>query len=87
MHKKELTESENQFTITDILTFENPVFLIVKDYQVESYENEEVLAEYSFSNLMPFKDVVDGVVNNEKVHLTKEDLAVSNTKIENWFKQ
>ena len=26
-------------------------------------------------------------VNNEKVHLTKEDLALSNTKIENWFTQ
>ena len=36
---------------------------------------------------MPFKDVVDCVVNNEKVHLTKEDLALSNTKIENWFMQ
>ena len=27
------------------------------------------------------------VVNYEKVHLTKEDLALSNTKIENWFTQ
>ena len=25
--------------------------------------------------------------NNEKVHLAKEDLALSNTKIENWFTQ
>ena len=30
---------------------------------------------------MPLKDVVDCVVNNEKVHLTKEDLALSNTKV------
>ena len=27
------------------------------------------------------------VVNDEKVHLTKEDLALSNTNIENWFTQ
>ena len=32
-------------------------------------------------------DVVECVVNDEKVHLTKEDLALSNTKIENWFTQ
>ena len=31
------------------------------------------------------KDVVECVVNDEKVHLTKEDLALSNTEIENWF--
>ena len=30
---------------------------------------------------------VECVVNDEKVHLTKEDLALSNTKIENWFTQ
>ena len=34
---------------------------------------------------MPFKVAVDCVVNNEKVHLTKEDLALSNTEFENWF--
>ena len=27
------------------------------------------------------------VVNDEQIHLTKEDLALSNTKIENWFTQ
>ena len=32
-----------------------------------------------------FQDVVECVINDEKVHLTKEDLALSNTKIENWF--
>ena len=36
---------------------------------------------------MPFKGVVDCVVNNGLVHQTKEDLALSNTKIENWFKK
>ena len=36
---------------------------------------------------MPFMDVIDCVVLNEKVHLTKEDLVLSNTKIENWFTQ
>ena len=30
---------------------------------------------------MQFKDVVDCLVNDEKVHLTKEDLALSNTKL------
>ena len=34
---------------------------------------------------MPFKDVVECVVNAEKVPLTKEDLALSSTKIGNWF--
>ena len=33
---------------------------------------------------MSFKDVVECIVYNEK-HLTKEDLALSNTKIENKF--
>ena len=36
---------------------------------------------------MSFKDVADCVVNNEKVHLTKDDLVLSNTNIENWFTQ
>ena len=30
---------------------------------------------------MSFNNVVDCVVNNEEVHLTKEDLALSNTKL------
>ena len=34
---------------------------------------------------MPFNDVVGCVANNEKVHLTKEDLGLSNTRIENCF--
>ena len=36
---------------------------------------------------MPFIDAVDCVANNEKVHLTKEDLTLSKTKIEKWFIQ
>ena len=63
------------------------MILTVKDTQVESYEDEEVLTEYTFANPIPFKDVVQCVVNDEMVHLTKEDVALSNTKIENWFKQ
>ena len=35
----------------------------------------------------PFKNAVDCVVYDEKVYLTKEDLVLSNTKIENWFTQ
>ena len=45
------------------------------------------MIEYNLTNPIPFKDVVECVVNDEKVHLTKEDLALSNTKIENWFAQ
>ena len=60
-------------------------FPVIKDLQVYSNEDEEVLIEYTLANPMPFKDVIDCVVNNEKVHLTKEDLALSNTEIENWF--
>ena len=54
---------------------------------MELYEDEEVLIEYTLANPLPCKDVVECVVNDEKVHLTKEDLALSNTNIENWFTQ
>ena len=84
---KELNDQEDQFTVSDVLLSENPVILTVKDLQVESYEDEEVLIEYTLANPIPFKDVVECIVNDEKVHLTKEDLALSNTKIENWFTQ
>ena len=82
---KELNDPEDQFTVSDILLSENPVILSVKDLQVESYEDEEVLIENTLANPIPFKDIVGCVVNDAKVHLTKEDLALSNTKIENWF--
>ena len=82
---KELNDQEDQFTVSDVLLSENPVILTVKDLQVESYEDEEVLIEYTLANPIPFKDVVECVINDEKVHLTKEDLALPNTKIENWF--
>ena len=81
---KELNDQEDQFTVSDVLLSENPVLLTVRDLQVESYE-DEVLIEYTLANPIPFKDVVECVINDEKVHLTKEDLALSNTKIENWF--
>ena len=45
------------------------------------------MIKYTLANPIPFKDVVECVVNDEKVHLTKEDLALLNTKIENWFTQ
>ena len=82
---KELNDQEDQFTVSDVLLSENPVILTVKDLQVELYEYKEVLIEYTLANPIPFKDVVECVINDEKVHLTKEDLALSNTKIENWF--
>ena len=84
---KGLNDPEDQVTVRDVLLSENPVILIVKELQVESYEDEEVLIEYTLANPISFKDVVECVVNDEKVHLTKEDLALSNTKIENWFTQ
>ena len=80
-----MTESENYFTITYVLLSENPVILTVKDLQVDSYQGEKVLIGYTLANPMPFKDVVACVDNNEKVHFTKEDLALSNTKSENLF--
>ena len=70
-----------------MLLSENPLILTAKDLQVESYVDEEVLIEYTLANPIPLKDVVECVVNDKKVHLTKEDLALSNTKIENWFTQ
>ena len=87
MYGKDLTDPKDQFTVSDVLPSENPVILTVKDLQVESYEDEEVLIEYTLANPIPFKDVVECVINDEKVHLTKEDLALTNTKIENWFAQ
>ena len=57
------------------------MILTVKYFQVESYEEEEVLIEYTLANPILFKDVVECIVNGEKVHLTKEDLALSNNKI------
>ena len=86
-NKKDLNDPKDQFTVSDVLLSENPVILTVKDLQVESYEDEEVLIKYTLANPIPFKDVVKLVGNDEKVHLTKEDLALSNTKIENWFTQ
>ena len=87
IHENDLNDLKDQFTVSDVLLSEIPVILTVKDLQVESYEDEEVLIEYTLANPKPFKDVVECVVNDEKVHITKEDLALSNTKIENWFTQ
>ena len=50
-------------------------------------KDEEVLIEYILGNQVPLKDVVDCIVNNEKVHLSKRDLALSNMKIENFIMQ
>ena len=86
MHEKDLTEPEHHFAVPYVLLSENPVILTVKDLQVESYEDEKVLIEYTLANAISFQDVVE-CVNNERVHLTKEDLALSNTKIKNWFTQ
>ena len=86
-NEKDLNDPKDQFTVSDILLSENPVILTVKDLQEESYEDEEILIEYTLANPIPFKDVVECVVNDEKVHLTKKDLALSNTKIEIWFTQ
>ena len=64
---KELNDPEDQFTVSDVLLSENPVILTLKDLQVESYEDEELLIEYSLANPIPFKVVVECVVNDEKV--------------------
>ena len=71
IHEKDMNDPKDQFKISDVL---NPVLLTVKDLQVESYEDEEVLIEYILTNPIPFKEVVECVVNDEKVHLTKEEL-------------
>ena len=59
---KELNDPEEKFTISDVLLSENPVILTVKDLHVESYEDEEVLIEYTLANPIPFKDVVECIV-------------------------
>ena len=58
IHEKDLNDPEDKFTVSDILLCENPVILTVKDLQVESYEDEAVLIEYTLANPIPFKDVV-----------------------------
>ena len=63
------------------------MILTVNNLQVESHEDEEVLIEYTLANPIPFKDGVKCVVNDEKVHLIKKDLALSKSKIENGFTQ
>ena len=40
---KDLTDSEDHFSVTDILLSEKPVLLTVKDLHEESFEDEEVL--------------------------------------------
>ena len=80
--EKDLNDPKDQYTVSDVLLSENPVILTVKDLQVEPYEDEEILIEYTFVNPIPCKDV-ECVVNDEKVYLTKENLALSNTKIIN----
>ena len=87
IHGKDLNDPKHQFTVLNVLQSENLVILTVKDLQVESYEDEEVLIGYTLDSPIPFKNVVGCVVNDEKVHLTMEDLALSNTRIENWFMQ
>ena len=87
IHEKDLNNHKDQFTVLGVLLSEDPVILTVKDLQVESYDDEEVLIEYTLANPIPFKDVVECVVNDEKEDLTKDNLALSNTKIENWFTQ
>ena len=62
----------------DVLLSEKSVTLTVKDLQVKSYEDEEVLIENTLENPMPFK-VVECVGNSEKVYLNKEDLVLFNT--------
>ena len=84
MHGKDLTESEDQFTVTDVLLLEISMLWLQKHLQVESYE-DEALTEYTLTHPMSFKEVVECVVNSKKMPFTKENLALSNTKIENWF--
>ena len=66
LYGKYLTEPEDYFTVSDILLSENPVILNVKDLQVEWYEDEDALIEYTLANPIPFRDVVECVVNDEK---------------------
>ena len=57
-NRKDLNDPKDQLTVSDVLLSENPMILTVKDLQVESYEDEEVLIEYTLVNPIPFKDVV-----------------------------
>ena len=50
-----------------MLLSENPGILTLQDLQVESYEDEEVLIEYTLANPIPFQDFVECVINDEKV--------------------
>ena len=48
-NEKDLNDPKDKFTVSDVLLSENPVILTVKDLQVESYEDEEVLIEYTLA--------------------------------------
>ena len=61
---KELNDPKDQFTVSDVLLSKNPVILTVKDLQIESYEDKEVLIEYTLADTIPFKDVVECVAND-----------------------
>ena len=61
--EKDLAESEDHFTVPDLLLSENSMILTVIDLQVEPFEDEEVLIEYTLANPIPFKDVMECVVN------------------------
>ena len=80
LNGKDLTESEDYFTVSDVLLSENPVILTVEGLWVESYEDKEELIKYTLANPIPFKDVVE-CVNDERVHLTKDYLVLLDTKI------
>ena len=48
---------------------------------------KKVLIECNLSNPVSFRDIIDCAINSEKIHLTKNSLALSNAKFETWFTQ
>ena len=58
LHGKDRTEAEDHCTVSEVLPSENPVILTVKDLQVDLYDDEEVLIEYTLANPITFTDYV-----------------------------
>ena len=64
VHRRDLADPKDQFTVSDMFLSGGPVVLAVRDFQVESYEDREVLIECAIADPVPFRDVVECVIND-----------------------
>ena len=48
LHQRDLTESEDNFTVTNVLLSDNPMILSVKDLQVGSYKCHIIFLKFDY---------------------------------------